>query len=55
MNHLSPATPGALRERFVQDMTVRGFTDKTRHDYTRAAVSSPLPTLPIRQLMGPSH
>ncbi len=28
MNHLSPATPGTLRERFVQDMTVRGFTDK---------------------------
>ena len=35
MNHLSPATPGTLRERFVQDMTVRGFTDKTRHDYIR--------------------
>jgi len=33
--HLSPATPGTLRERFVQDMTVRGFTDKTRHDYIR--------------------
>ena len=36
MNQLSPATPGTLRERFiVQDMTVRGFTDKTRHDYIR--------------------
>ena len=35
MNHLSPATPGTLRKRFVQDMTVRGFTDKTRHDYIR--------------------
>ena len=35
MNHLSPATPGTLHERFVQDMTVRGFTDKTRHDYIR--------------------
>ena len=35
MNHLSSATPGTLRERFVQDMTVRGFTDKTRHDYIR--------------------
>jgi len=33
--HLSAATPGTLRERFVQDMTVRGFTDKTRHDYIR--------------------
>ena len=35
MNHLSPATPRTLRERFVEDMTVRGFTDKTRHDYIR--------------------
>ena len=35
MIHLSPATPATLRERFVQDMTVRGFTDKTRHDYIR--------------------
>ncbi len=35
MNHLSPVTPGTLRERFIQDMTVRGFTDKTRHDYIR--------------------
>jgi hypothetical protein len=35
VNHLSPATPGTLRERFVEDMTVRGFTDKTRHDYIR--------------------
>ena len=35
MNHLSPARPGTLRERFVEDMTVRGFTDKTRHDYIR--------------------
>ena len=29
------ASPGTLRERFVQDTTVRGFTDKTRHDYIR--------------------
>jgi integrase/recombinase XerD len=33
--HLPPATPGTLRERFVADMTVRGFTDKTRKDYIR--------------------
>jgi len=33
--HLSPTTAGTLRERFVEDMTVRGFTDKTRHDYIR--------------------
>ncbi len=35
MAHLSPATTGTLRERFIADMTVRGFTDKTRHDYIR--------------------
>jgi hypothetical protein len=35
VNHLPAATPGTLRERFVEDMTVRGFTDKTRHDYIR--------------------
>jgi len=35
MIHLSPATPGTLRERFIEDMTVRGFTDKTRKDYIR--------------------
>jgi integrase/recombinase XerD len=33
--HLSPTTAGTLRERFVEDMTVRGFTDKTSHDYIR--------------------
>ena len=26
---------GTLRERFVADMTVRGFTAKTPHDYLR--------------------
>jgi site-specific recombinase XerD len=36
MTHLPPATSGgSLRERFVTDMTVRGFTDKTRKDYLR--------------------
>jgi len=35
MIHLSPATAGTLRERFIADMTVRGFTDKTRKDYIR--------------------
>ena len=38
MIHLSPTTAGTLRERFVEDMTVRGFTDKTRHDYIRTVV-----------------
>ena len=36
MTHLPPATVGgSLRERFIADMTVRGFTDKTRNDYIR--------------------
>jgi len=35
MIQLSPATAGTLRERFIEDMTVRGFTDKTRKDYIR--------------------
>ncbi len=38
MTHLPPATSGGtLRERFIADMTVRGFTDKTRKDYLRTA------------------
>ncbi|GAC1348675.1 MAG: site-specific integrase [Acetobacteraceae bacterium] len=36
MTHLPPATSGgSLRERFIADMAVRGFTDKTRKDYLR--------------------
>ena len=36
MTHLPPATSGGtLRERFIADMTVRGFTEKTRKDYLR--------------------
>ena len=35
MVYLSPAPAGTLRERFIADMTVRGFTDKTRNDYIR--------------------
>ena len=36
MTHLPPATAGgSLRERFIADMTVRGFTEKTRNDYIR--------------------
>ena len=36
MTHLPPATSAStLRERFIADMTVRGFTDKTRNDYIR--------------------
>ncbi len=36
MTHLPPATSGGtLRERFIADMTVRGFTDKTRKDHLR--------------------
>ena len=33
---LSPVpSAGTLRERFIADMTVRGFTAKTQHDYLR--------------------
>ena len=36
MTHLPPATAGGtLRERFIADMTVRGFTEKTRKDHLR--------------------
>ena len=36
MNDLSPATAGgSLRERFIADMTVRGFINKTQKDYLR--------------------
>jgi site-specific recombinase XerD len=36
MTHLPPVTAGgSLRERLIEDMTVRGFTDKTRKDYVR--------------------
>lgn len=36
MTHRTPAAAGGgLRERFIADMTVRGFTDKTRNDYLR--------------------
>jgi integrase/recombinase XerD len=31
----SPPSGRALRERMIEDMTVRGFTEKTRHDYIR--------------------
>jgi integrase/recombinase XerD len=32
---LSPAAGGGLRQRFIEDMTVRGFTEKTRRSYIR--------------------
>jgi integrase/recombinase XerD len=32
---LSPRPVTALRARMIEDMTVRGFTDETRHDYVR--------------------
>ena len=39
MTHLPPATSGGtLRDRFIADMTVRGFTEKTRKDYLRTVV-----------------
>ena len=33
--HPSHQPVSALRERMIEDMTVRGFTEKTRHDYIR--------------------
>ena len=36
MTVLSPVpSAGTLRERFTADMTVRGYTAKTQHDYLR--------------------
>jgi len=32
---VSPVAGSGLHKRFVEDMTVRGFTSKTRHDYIR--------------------
>ena len=33
--HPSPSSGSALRQRMIEDMTVRGFTEKTQHDYIR--------------------
>ena len=33
--HPSPPSGSALRRRMIEDMTVRGFTEKTQHDYIR--------------------
>src|ERR671920_888716 len=33
--HPSPPAGSALRQRMIEDMTVRGFTEKTQHDYIR--------------------
>jgi hypothetical protein len=35
----SPAAGSTLRQRFVEDMTVRGFTEKTRRYYIRIGPS----------------
>ncbi len=32
---ISPAAGGGLRKRFIEDMAVRGFTEKTRRSYLR--------------------
>ena len=34
-SHPSHPPVSALRERMIEDMTVRGFGEKTRHDYVR--------------------
>jgi integrase/recombinase XerD len=33
--HPSPPSGSALRQRVIEDMTVRGFAEKTQHDYIR--------------------
>jgi integrase/recombinase XerD len=35
---ISPSTGTRLRQRLIEDMSVRGFTVKTRHDYIRSVV-----------------
>ena len=32
---ISSAAGGGLRQRFIEDLTVRGFTEKTRRSYIR--------------------
>ena len=34
-SHPSHRPASALRERMIEDMAVRGFSEKTRHDYIR--------------------
>ena len=36
---ISPAAVSGLRQRFIEDMTVRGFSEKTRHYYTNGRKS----------------
>ena len=33
--HPSSPAGSALRQRMIEDMTVRGFAEKTQHDYIR--------------------
>ena len=35
ISHSSPRPAGALRARMIEDMSVRGFSEKTRNDYIR--------------------
>src|SRR5438876_1396593 len=35
ISHSSPRPAGALRARMIEDMRVRGFSEKTRNDYIR--------------------
>jgi integrase/recombinase XerD len=36
ISHPSHRPASALRERMIEDMVVRGFSEKTRHDYIRS-------------------
>lgn len=35
ISHSSPRPASALRARMIEDMNVRGFSEKTRNDYIR--------------------
>ena len=55
----SPRPISPLRARMIEDMTVRGFSEKTRHDYVRQVrafgrVRPAWIRFPVRGLIGTS-
>ena len=50
-SHSSYSPVSALRERMIEDMTVRGIGEKTRHDYVRH-VSTSRPSSAARRTSG---
>ena len=44
---ISPTVVSGLRQRFIEDMTVRGFSEKTRRGYIRIVAGfAPMPPKP---------